>query len=211
LDAKELFEGPAGMSNEIYDILQKLTLIEGNITPTGVKKGLNQQQKSAPQLPALFKPASIKALGNKTDPKHPASKYFVGAESVDLSEEQDIDEDVLSKVKKTLGDYLKNIEDEIGQKEKPDTSFKNKKQETDEVAIDPPTASFPVKTIALEDGRVCEIHGDTSRGFEVRHNGKSLPSRFNDIDHAVMAVDMYAAKRKNNNNNDQQSDYMEEK
>ena len=74
------------MSNEIYDILQKLTLIEGNITPTGVKKGLNQQQKSVPQLPALFKPASIKALGNKTDPTHPASKYFVGAESIDLSE-----------------------------------------------------------------------------------------------------------------------------
>ena len=43
------------MSDDIYSILQRLDLIEGKITPATVKKGLNAQQKSVPQMPALFK------------------------------------------------------------------------------------------------------------------------------------------------------------
>ena len=47
------------MSNDIRDIIERLAVLEGRITPTDVKHGLNQQQKSAKQLPALFKPRDI--------------------------------------------------------------------------------------------------------------------------------------------------------
>lgn len=47
------------MSSDIRSILEKFAALEeGATTPTYVKKGLNKQQKSVPQLPALFKPKS---------------------------------------------------------------------------------------------------------------------------------------------------------
>jgi hypothetical protein len=70
------------MSDDIRDILGKLqTITEAKTTPVAVKQGLNPQQKSVKQMPALFQPKSIKVLGTKTDPKHPAAGYFVGGES----------------------------------------------------------------------------------------------------------------------------------
>ena len=58
------------MSSDIRSILNRLAVVEGT-TPVNVKHGLNSQQKSVHQLPALFKPHAIKALGAKTDPQHP--------------------------------------------------------------------------------------------------------------------------------------------
>ena len=66
------------MSNDIRDILARLDVLENQLTPTGVKHGLNPQQKSVPQLPALFKPKHISVLGAKTDPEHPMHGYMVG-------------------------------------------------------------------------------------------------------------------------------------
>ena len=106
------------MSNDIRDILQRLTAVESRLTPVGVKSGLNQQQKSVPQLPALFKPHHIKALGAKTDPKHPMDGYMVG-DSVEprrtaLEEAMaEIEEDMLSKVKKDLTTYLDKLEKRV--------------------------------------------------------------------------------------------------
>ena len=106
------------MSNDIRDILQRLTAVEGRLTPVGVKSGLNKQQKSVPQLPALFKPHHIKALGAKTDPKHPMDGYMVG-DSIEprrtaLEEAMaEIEEDMLSKVKKDLTQYLDRLEKKV--------------------------------------------------------------------------------------------------
>ena len=106
------------MSHDIRDILQRLTAVESKLTPTGVKKGLNPQQKSVPQLPALFRPHAIKALGAKTDPKHPMDGYMVG-DSVEpkktaLEEAMaEIEEDMLSKVKKDLTHYLDRLEKKV--------------------------------------------------------------------------------------------------
>ena len=67
------------MSSDIRDILTRLDHIgEGALTPTGEKHGLNPQQKSVDQLPALFKPRSIRALTAKKDPQHPMAGKFVG-------------------------------------------------------------------------------------------------------------------------------------
>jgi hypothetical protein len=107
------------MSNDIRSILEKLANIEeARLTPVSVKHGLNQQQKSVNQLPALFKPQGIKALGAKKDPTHPMHKELVG-DSVEpkasaLEEAmQEVEEDMLSKVKRDLTTYLDKLERKV--------------------------------------------------------------------------------------------------
>jgi len=229
--------------DEIYTIMQRLALIEGDLTPVDVKKGLNTQQKSVPQMPALFNmPKQGAVLGGDADKKAPSSGYMVGSnESEDLEEEMIEEavtsEDKLDKVKKSFAEYLDSIADEkkdadLKEKVKGDSDIKEKntkdasiiaKQITavaenptdEEPVVQMPTApvqepvyteSAPVKTIALEDGRACEIHGDERRGFEIRHNGRSMKSRFKNLDQAQMALEMYMARNKQ----DECADYIEE-
>ena len=234
--------------NDIYSIVERLRLIETAITPATVKKGLNLQQRSVPQLPALFKPKSISVLKNKTDPEHPMKGYAVGSsESVKHSEEM-IDEavateDVLDRVKRSFTDFIKSVEDEIKDsdikdKKSEDTDLKKKERKDRDliakatpVAEDPteqetvtavapiatpqapvknPTyaESAPVKSMTMEDGSMFEIHGNEHDGFEVRREGRCMRSRFEKIDHAVMALEMFQARRRQA---DESQDYMEEK
>jgi len=230
--------------DEIYTIMQRLALIESTITPDNVSKGLNAQQKSVPQMPALFKmPGQGPVLGGDPDKKAPGADYMVGSnESVEddeeALEEAVTSEDKLDRVKKSFADYLDSIADE-----KKDTDLKDrvrvdrdlaKKPKKDSsivakqvvgVAEDPteedpivqmPTApvqeptyaeSAPVKTIALEDGRACEIHGDERSGFEIRHGGRAMKSRFKNLDQAQMALEMYMAQQRKQ---DESADYVEE-
>lgn len=236
------------MSNSIHDILQRLSVIEAKITPAmPTIKGLNAQQKSATQLPALFKPKTTKVLGAKTDPKNPMAGYMVGSNESEeptkssLEEAmQEVEEDMLSKVKKDLTTYL----DQLEQKVRVDRDLKDKAKdeiedenpakpgrqdhhEEEEIEEDPtpsetgdslgampapvedPTlAESPVKTFTLEDGTCLECYGDEGRGFEIRHRGRSMPTRFPNLDHAQMAVDLYRARR---NKQDDSQDYIEEK
>ena len=112
------------MSNDIRDIIERLAILEGRITPTTVKHGLNPQQKEVPQLPALFKPKTQKILGGNPNAKNPMSGYMVG-DSVDHDEEADkeiveaakVDEEkLLDKVKKSLIDYLESVEETLEKK-----------------------------------------------------------------------------------------------
>jgi hypothetical protein len=124
------------MSNDIRDILQRLTAVEeGKITPVGIKHGLNKQQKGVPQLPALFKPHKISVLGGNQDPEHPMKGMAVGANESKLAEAMaEIEEDMLSKVKKNLTHYLDQLEKEThddGQRNKdatPDLDRLSKKE-----------------------------------------------------------------------------------
>lgn len=230
--------------DEIYTIMQRLALIEGSLTPVDVKKGLNTQQKSVPQMPALYKmPDQGPVLGGDPDKKAPGSGYMVGSnenteQEEEMLEEEVTSEDRLDKVKKSFAEYLDNIADEkkdtdLKDKVKGDTDIKEKntkdasiisKQITavaenpteEDPVVQMPTApvqepvyteSAPVKTIALEDGRACEIHGDERRGFEIRHNGRSMKSRFKNLDQAQMALEMYVAR---NRQQDETADYIEE-
>ena len=230
--------------DEIYTIMQRLALIESTITPDTVTKGLNAQQKSVPQMPALFKmPDQGPVLGGDPNKKAPSAGYMVGSsESVEHDEEAleeaVTSEDKLDKVKKSFADYLDSIADE-----KKDTDLKDrvrvdrdlgKRPEKDAsiiakqvvgVAEDPteenpivqmPTTpvqeptyaeSAPVKTVALEDGRACEIHGDERAGFEIRHGGRAMKSRFKNLDQAQMALEMYMARQRRQ---DESADYIEE-
>lgn len=69
-------------TDNLSSLLRRLDEL-ANITPTSVRHGLNKQQRSAPQLPAEFQPGQISVLANRSDPEHPARKFFVGAESRD--------------------------------------------------------------------------------------------------------------------------------
>ena len=95
------------MRDPIYSILERIDAIESELTPVGVKHGLNQQQKSVKQMPALFKPRNISpVLTARKNPKNPTDGYLVGA-----SESQGMaSEEILSKVKKGLMDYLASVE-----------------------------------------------------------------------------------------------------
>lgn len=248
-------------SLDIRSILDRLaTVEESKTTPVNVKSGLNAQQKSVDQLPALFKPRDISpVLKSKRDPAHPMKGEFVG-DSVEprvpsLAETmQSVEEDMLGKVKRDFVDYLERLED----KNKIDKALVHKaKQElhiedpTEEIEEDPTqsepagvappapaqdpvlpeqdvgdsevahdvdqtvmsqavAAEQPVKTVAMEDGAVLEIYGDQGRGFEVRHSGRSLPTRFPNIDHADMAVKIFQKRRQQQQSNLNQ-DYLEEK
>jgi hypothetical protein len=232
--------------NDIYTIVEKLAILEGRITPTSVKHGLNAQQKSVPQMPALFKPKTQKILGGNPNAKNPMSGYMVGSgESVD--NDQEVVEDVLDTVKRTFTEYLKNLEDELKtdpdlkDKVTIDTDLKGKdKTDRDLKVKEAPAAkdpsqnedselgsalsgiipaqqpageegvsikeSSPVKTVNNRCG-LWEVHGDEQNGFEIRRAGRSLPTRFQDLDEATMAIEMFTNRR---SQADESQDYMEE-
>lgn len=230
--------------DEIHSIIKRLALIESAVTPDSVSKGLNAQQRSVPQMPALFKmPKQGAVLGGDPNKKAPSAGYMVGSNESAENDEEALEEavtseDKLDKVKKSFAEYLDSIADEkkdtdlkdrvrvdrdLGKRPAKDASIVAK--QTTAVAEDPteenpivqmPTApiqnptyaeSAPVKTIALEDGRSCEIYGDEGQGFEIRHGGRSLKSRFKNLDQAQMALEMYQARQRRQ---DLSADYIEE-
>jgi hypothetical protein len=149
------------MSNDIRDIIERLAILEGRITPVDVKHGLNADQKSVKQLPALFKPKDISPTLSKTPyQKHPMDGWLVGEEDEEADkevvEEAKVDEEkLLDKVKKSLTDYLQSVEEKLEKKidrelgEKPeDRELGNKdKKDRDLVAKEldeDPTEEDPV-------------------------------------------------------------------
>jgi len=204
--------------NDIYSIVERLRLIETAITPATVKKGLNAQQKSVPQLPALFKPKTQKILGGNANAKNPMSGYAVGSgESVDYDEEMVEEavatEDVLDRVKRSFTDFIKSVEDDINDsdindKKREDTDLKSRdKKDRGLRAKETYAESAPVKTMTMEDGNMFEIHGNEHDGFEIRREGRCMRSRFENLDHAVMALEMFQARRRKA---DESQDYMDE-
>ena len=80
--------------------------------------------------------------------------------------------------------------------------------ETTEAPVEDPIMpeSAPVKTVTNECG-LWEIHGNEPSGFEIRHGNNAMRSRFKSIDEAVMALEMFAARKKAK---DESQDYIEE-
>jgi hypothetical protein len=236
------------MSSDIRSILERMAAVEGKLTPVSVKHGLNPQQSKVPQLPALLKPRKISVLGSNTDPEHPFKNYAVGAnESRNALEEamQEVEEDMLSKVKKDLTKYL----DKLEQKVKVDRELKDKAKdavtkhkaeeeidEDDYELSDPETVhgiedkvdtqlanpqqpvknmeSEAVKTYAMENGMTIECCGDEQKGFVLRRDGREMPTRFKNIDHADMAVKLFQKRMAQKNKQAQtmsNQDYLDER
>ena len=228
------------MSDDISKILDRLRMIESDLTPVSVKKGLNKQQKSVPQLPALFKPENISPVLTNQSQKKPLGKNMVGdsREPVALARHMsEIDEDMLSRVRRDLGQYLDYLEakkdDELEDKKKRLERQATEKvqdrnpakpgdqqeyDETEEPMMSGTAMMTPVsvgecnyvKTIALEDGAEFECWEHPESGIEIRHAGRVLPSRFRSMADADMAVNMFGAHRRGQPQ-DPGSDYLEEK
>ena len=224
------------MSNDIRSILDRLATVEGRLSPA---------QQKVPQLPALFKPRHIRALGSKTDPAHPMDGYMVG-DSIEprktaLEEAMaEIEEDMLSKVKKDLTTYLDKLEKRV----RVDRDLKDKAQDavergdveeeidTDPAAMHGPSdpgdtevahaaeldvdntlsaPQAPVATFEMADGAALECWGDDHQGYELRHGERALPSRFKNLDDAGMAVKLYQARKRQQSKQDLGQDYIEER
>ena len=190
------------MSDDIKNMLDKLRLLEGTVTSSALpKRGLNKQQKSVPELPALFKPKDISpVLGGKKDPRHPTADYFVGGESKEMSE------DLLSSVRRTLDDYLQDIEQKLEKQKDRDLISKAGQ----DIQKDPLRDLLPVKTIATDDGKDMRIHGNEDDGFVIRIRDRPMKARFRTLDEAEMACEIFAAHRRNRNMEAQAQDYVEE-
>jgi hypothetical protein len=229
------------MNHDIAKILDRLRVIESDLTPVSVQHGLNKQQKSVPQLPALFKPDNISPVLGSNTQKKPLGKNMFGdsKEPVALARHMsEIDEDLLSRVKQDLGQYLDYLEakkdDEIDDKKKrlvrqaaqqvqdrnpAKSGDQDEYSETEEpmmsgTAMMSPVSMGeshkPVKIIQLEDGSCLECYGDDDSGFEIRHGDRVLPSRFQSMADAEMAVNMFRAHR-GGQPQDSSDDYLEEK
>ena len=227
------------MNDDIAKILDRLRVIESDLTPVSVKHGLNKQQKSVPQLPALFKPDNISpVLGNDTQ-KQPLGKNMFGdsmKSSALARHMSEIDEDMLSRVKQDLGQYLDYLEakkdDEIDDKKKRLERLAARKvqdrnpakpgdqqeyDETEEPMLSGTAMMSPVsvgesalaKAFTMEDGTCLECWGHPDQGFEIRHGDRVLPSRFRTLDEAEMAVEMFRAHRRSLPQ-DPSDDYLEE-
>ena len=228
------------MNHDIAKILDRLRVIESEVTPVSVRHGLNKQQKSVPQLPALFKPENISPVLGSNTQKKPLGKNMVGdsKEPVALARHMsEIDEDMLSRVRQDLGQYLDYLEakkdDDIDNKKKrlvrqaaekvqdrnpARAGNQDEYSETEEpmlsgTAMMSPVSvgesDQPVKIMQLEDGSCLECYGNDDRGFEIRLGGRVLPSRFRTLDEAEMAVEMFRAHRRSLPQ-DPSDDYLEE-
>ena len=106
-------------------------------------------------------------------------------------------EDVISAVKKKLGDYLTDLSKEI----KKDPDLKDKiEQQVDKIGP-------AVKTINTDDGHEIRIHGNEDDGFRITIKNKEAKTTFKDLDEAVMACEMYCARRRQQA---ESADYIEE-
>jgi len=108
-------------------------------------------------------------------------------------------EDIITKLKAKLGDYLSDI----GQEIRKDPDLINK------LAAKPAGNQMgpPVKTVTTDDGHEISIHGNEDDGFRISIKNKQAPSQFSNLDEAVMACEMYCARRRQQAVN---ADYVEE-
>jgi hypothetical protein len=106
-------------------------------------------------------------------------------------------EDIISKLKARLGDYLSDISKEI--KKDPDL--------VDKLSARAPGDQMgpPVKTVTTDDGHEIQIHGNEDDGFRVSIKNRPANTKFKNLDEAVMACEIFCARRRNG-----QADYLDE-
>jgi hypothetical protein len=125
---------------------------------------------------------------------------FVPKDLSKLNVREDVTkEDIITKLKARLGDYLSDLSKEI--KQDPDL--------IDKLAAKAPGDQMgpPVKTVTTDDGHQIQIHGNEDDGFRISIKNKSAATRFKNLDEAVMACEMYCAQRRAQT---ESADYVDE-
>jgi len=248
------------MTSDIRSILQRLATLEGKLSPVNVTKGLTPQQNRAHQLPALLKPKKISVLGSPRDPKHPFDGYAVGANESEqpprnaLEEAmQEVEEDMLSRVKRDLTTYLDRLDnkhnddgqrdkdtpelDQLAKQEKIDRSLIQKAvdaidrrqaeediNENDYDLTEPETVHAvqdkldtmatqpqkPVSVMEIGTGKVFEVYQLGEDQYEIRHNQRSLPTKFHSRDEADIAMKLFQSRHRRQQQHSN-ADYIEER
>ena len=218
--------------NDIYSIVERLRILEEGLDKN--QRSVNQLSATfKPKTVAVLtaktdpkNPMAGKLVGSDESVKNDQDML-----------EAEMAEDVLEKVKKSFTDFIKqaekSIDKEVQEKKREDTDLKKKEKKDRDlivkaapVAEDPtqeelpeptmtttPTVnptygeSAPVKSIALRDDMICEIHGNERDGFEIRRAGRSLPTKFKNIEQAEMALEMFRARMQRH---DESQDYLDE-
>jgi hypothetical protein len=218
--------------NDIYSIVERLRMLEEGLDKN--QRSVNQlgatfRPKTVAVLTAKQDPKNPmagKLVGSDESVEHDGTML-----------EADMAEDVLEKVKKSFTDFIKqaekSIDREVQEKKHEDTDLKSRdKKDRDLIAKEQPVAedptqeelpeptmattptmnptygeSAPVKSINFKDDMICEIHGNERDGFEIRRAGRSLPTRFRNIEQAEMAVEMFRARMQRH---DESQDYLDE-
>ena len=221
--------------NDIYSIVERLRMLEEGLDKN--QRSVNQlgatfKPKTVAVLTAKTDPKNPlagKLVGGSEsveDDREPVEEAVAT---------EDVVEKVKNSFKDFIKTVEKQITDtDIKEKKREDTDIKSKdKKDRDLVARDRPVAedptqqeipgttmtsppitnpnygeSAPVKTVTMEDGVMCEIHGNERDGFEIRRGMKSLPTRFRNMAQAEMAMEMYRARMRKR---DESQDYMEER
>lgn len=138
----------------------------------------------------------------KTAAKEQLKTLELSARNAGVVKEEQLDEeatteDVISTMKKKLGDYFQDVATAI----KTDPDLKDKLPQT----IDQIKA---VKTIRTDDGKEIKITGNEDDGFRISIRNQELKTPFRNLDEAVMACEMYCARRRMA---EATADYVEEK
>jgi len=217
--------------NDIYSIVERLRMLEEGLDKN--QRSVNQLSATfKPKTVAVLtaktdpkNPLAGKLVGGSEsveDDREPV-------------EEAVANEDMVEKVKNSFKDFIKTVEKQIvdtdiKEKKREDTDLKSReRKDRDLIAKDKPVAedptqqdstmtdpiqnptyaeSAPVKTVTMEDGVMCEIHGNERDGFEIRRGVRTLPTRFRNMAQAEMAMEMYRARMRKQ---DESQDYMEER
>jgi len=178
--------GESKESSEEVDEADQVTFEPARATTQVIKQGNKVLGTVAnPQLASIIKNAIGKGEMTLTGP-------------LTKIPEANTTEDVLSTVKKKLGDYIQDVATAI----KKDPSLIDKiPQSADKIGP-------AVKTITTDDGHKIKIHGNEDDGFRITVKNKPHSARFKNLDEASMAVEMFCNRRRQQ---DQNQDYIEER
>lgn len=221
--------------NDIYSIVERLRILEEGLDKN--QRSVNQlsatfKPKTVAVLTAKTDPKNPMA-GKLVGGAEESVERDEAVLEADMSE--DILEKVKKSFTDFIKHVEDKIEDsDLKDKVKGDSDLKKKeKKDRDLIAkvvtVEDPTEDEPadtddnptdpvmdpvlpeskcVKSYTMEDGAICEIHGNELDGFEIRRGDRCLPTKFKDIDQAEMALKMFQHRRQKQ---DGQQDYLEEK
>lgn len=222
--------------NDIYSIVERLRILEEGLDKN--QRSVNQLSATfKPKTVAVLtaktdpkNPMAGKLVGGaeeSVDRDEPVLEADMAEDVLDKVKKSftDFIKSVEDKISDSdLKDKVKGDSD-LKKKDKKDRDLVAKEQEVNEdptmdepattdlnptePVIDPVLPeSKCVKSYTMEDGAICEIHGNELDGFEIRRGSRALPTKFKDIDQAEMALKMFQHRRQKQ---DGQQDYLEEK
>lgn len=183
------------MLKQAYQVLEELEARQDNKVAEG-----ERNEMDTPAVQAALAKMAERHKGEKWSKEQLAALgKRIAARGQKPVKEDITKEDIISKLKDRLGDYLSDISKEI--KKDPDL--------IDKLAAKPAGDQMgpPVKTVTTDDGHEIQIHGNEDDGFRISIKNKPAATKFANLDEAVMACEMYCARRRSQTLN---ADYVEE-